>query len=241
MKAKEFYRLFIIILVFSATGCDYYSFNETIYGDGNVVSEIRKVTDFDGIKVSTGIDVFIKQGSTEALKIEADENLHEIIKTEVKNGTLNIYSEINIRRARAKKVYVVYKNLHLIKVTSAGDIKGANTLKTDELDISLSSAGDLQLDVEASEIDLSISSSGDARLTGSTDYLRADLSSAGDLYAFDLKAKKCKISVSSAGNARIHVTEDLDASASSAGDIYYKGDPEYRNLNSSSAGGIHKY
>ena len=41
-------------------------------------------------------------------------------------------------------------------------------------------------------------------------------------------------------NAKINVSKELDASASSAGDIYYKGNPEIKNLRSSSAGGIHK-
>ena len=114
------------------------------------------------------------------------------------------------------------------------------SLKTDDLDISLSSAGDLDLDVEAEQIYISISSSGDAKLSGQSDYLKATLSSAGDLDAYDLKVKKCRINVSSAGNAKIFVTEELDASASSAGDVYYMGDPASKTLNSSSAGGIHK-
>lgn len=239
---KNIRTIFFIVpfLILVQMGCDYCFFSDTIYGNGNVVSETRRVTGFDGIKVSSGIDVFIKQGTTEGLKIKSDENLLDVIKTEVRNGTLHIYSEVNIRKAKEKKVYVIYKELNRIRISSSGDIQGANTLKTDRLDVSLSSAGDLDLDVETDEIDISISSSGDAQLTGKTDYLKADLSSAGDLQAYDLEAKKCRIHVSSAGNAKIFVTKDLDASASSAGDIYYKGNPEIKNLRSSSAGGIHK-
>jgi hypothetical protein len=70
--------------------------------------------------------------------------------------------------------------------------------------------------------------------------MKAGLSSAGDLNAGKLHVKTCKINVSSAGNAKIYVTEELFAKASSAGDIYYYGDPEIKNLTSSSAGGIHK-
>jgi len=240
MKTKKSIVLVSLLLIILSMSCDYSMFTDTIYGDGNVVSEIRNISSFDGIKVSSGIDVFIKQGDAENLKLEADENLHEVIKTEVKNNTLYIYTEENIRKAKSKTVYVLYKELNRIKISSSGDIKGANTLKTDELDISLSSAGDLDLDIQAREIYLSISSSGDAKISGKANFLKASLSSAGDLDAYDLEVKKCKITVSSAGNAKINVTEDLDATASSAGDIYYTGDPEIKNLNSSSAGGIHK-
>lgn len=240
MKTKKSIILVSLLLTVGLMGCDYCMLTDTVYGDGNVVTKIRNVSSFNGIKVSSGIDVFIKQGNTENLKLEADENLHEVIKTEVKNHTLYIYSEENIRRAKAKKVYVLYKNLDLIKISSSGDIKGANTLETEKLEISLSSAGDLDLDIQAREIYLSISSSGDAKISGKANYLKADLSSAGDLDAYDLAVKKCRINVSSAGNAKINVTKELDATASSAGDIYYTGDPEIKNLNSSSAGGIHR-
>ena len=239
MKTKIFF-LVSLGIVLGLTACDYWVMTDTIYGNGNVESEIRKVHGFDGIKVSSGIDVYIKQGNGENLKVEADENLHEVIRTEVRNRTLHIYAEENIRRATAKRVYVLFKDLNRIKISSSGDLECVNTLETENLDISLSSAGDLTLDVEARDIFLSISSSGDASISGKADYLKASLSSAGDLHAYDLEVKKCTINVSSAGNAKIHVIEELDATASSAGDIYYKGDPTIRNLNVSSAGGIHR-
>ena len=96
------------------------------------------------------------------------------------------------------------------------------------------------LEVYAKEMDINISSSGDMTLTGETDELDADLSSAGDLNAYDLKAREADISVSSAGDADIYVSEKITARASSAGDINYKGDPKYVDVHTSSAGGIHK-
>lgn len=238
MKTRVLFLVLLCLMV-SLPACDYCLMTDTIYGNGNVESQIRKVHGFDGIKVSSGIDVYIKKGNTENLKVEADENLLDVIRTEVKNRTLYIYSEENIRHAKAKRVYVLYKNLSRIKITSSGDLEGVNTLETEDLDISLSSAGDLDLDIEAREVYLTISSSGDAKVTGKADYLRANLSSAGDLDAYDLKVKRCRINVSSAGNAKIHVSEELDATASSAGDIYYRGEPRIKNLSASSAGGIH--
>jgi hypothetical protein len=70
--------------------------------------------------------------------------------------------------------------------------------------------------------------------------LRADLSSAGDLNAYELQTREAEISVSSAGDADINVSERINARASSAGDINYRGDPKYVDAHSSSAGGIHK-
>ena len=111
---------------------------------------------------------------------------------------------------------------------------------TDELDIEMSSAGNLTLVLEADKVEIDISSAGNARLSGKTNYFKADLSSAGDLNAFELEAKVGEISVSSAGNARVYITEEASFKSSSAGDIDYKGEPRLKNISTSSAGSINK-
>jgi hypothetical protein len=210
----------------------------TIYGDGDVVTRDRQVEPFNILKVSAGIDVFITQGDHEALVVEADENLHEVILTEVTDNALKVYTEHNIRHAEAKKVHVTYKNLSSIRISSAGDVEGVNRMQADELSISLSSAGDLKLELDARRIDIDVSSSGDASLSGTTDELDADLSSAGELRAFSLEAKKCRVDVSSAGDAWVNASEELDMSSSSAGDIYYMGNATITHMSTSSAGSI---
>jgi hypothetical protein len=212
----------------------------SVEGNGKVVTKERKVDSFTGIKVSSGIDVYLKQGNNESVSVEADENLHEYILTEVRGGVLNVYSEHNIREAERKRVYVTMKEISSIKTTSAGDVIGETPLNCDRLELSASSAGDIKLEVNAKNINIDISSSGDITVSGETDMLRADLSSAGDLNAYELKAREADVSVSSAGDADVYVTERITARASSAGDINYKGDPKYVDSHSSSAGGIHK-
>ncbi|MBE3087451.1 MAG: DUF2807 domain-containing protein, partial [Bacteroidetes bacterium] len=192
------------------------------------------------VRVSTGIDVYLKQGNNEAISVEADENLQEYILTEVRDGILHVYTEVNIRKAERKRVYVTMKEVNSVRTSSAGDVIGETPIKCDKLELSASSAGNIKLDVNAKEIEVDISSSGDITLTGEADMLEADLSSAGDLNAYDLKVREADISVSSAGNAEINVSEKITARASSAGDINYQGNPKYVDAHSSSAGGVHK-
>lgn len=212
----------------------------TVTGHGHVVTKERNVDSFTGLKVSSGIDVYLKQGNNISVSVEADENLHEYILTVVKNGVLNVYSENNIRQAERKRVYVTMKDIKSIKTTSAGDVFGESPINSDRLELSASSAGDIKLEIKVNDLNVDISSSGDITLKGETDILRADLSSAGDLNAYELKSREANISVSSAGNADVYVSERMTARASSAGDINYKGDPRNVDAHSSSAGGIHK-
>jgi citrate lyase gamma subunit len=242
MKNLRSLTIAIIVVISSTTSCIQIQGQhwKIIEGNRKVVTRERNTDSFTGVKVSSGIDVYLKQGNNEAVSIEADENLQEYILTEVRNGVLNVYTEYNIRSAEKKRVYVTMKEVKSVSTTSAGDVYGESQINGDKLELSASSAGDIKLDVKVNKVDIDISSSGDITLTGDTDMLRADLSSAGDLKAYDLKTREADISVSSAGDADVNVSEKITARASSAGDINYRGDPKYVDAHSSSAGGIHR-
>ena len=237
MKNLKYFT--VAILCVAICSCAKGQFRKTVYGDGNVVKKERTAGSFTGVKVSTGIDVFLSQGDKMSLSVETDENLQEYILTEVRDNVLHVYTDVNIRKAELKRVYVAMKEINYLSTTSAGDMIGQTPVRTDNLKLNASSAGNIKVEVYAKNVEADISSSGDMTLTGEADMLEGDLSSAGDLNAYDFKVREADISVSSAGNADIYVTERLKARASSAGDVNYKGNPKYLDANSSSAGGIH--
>ena len=238
MKNLRYFMVAIICLVITTSMNG--QIRRTVYGNNHVIKKEREAGRFTGLKVSSGIDVYLKQTDDESIVVEADENLHEYILTEIKNGILNIYTDANIREAEKKVVYITMKDVNSLSTTSAGDIIGETPVRTQNLEISASSAGNVKLEVYAREIEARISSSGDVTLTGESDILNADLSSAGDLNAYGLEVREADISASSAGDADISVTERLMARASSAGDINYRGNPKYIDVHSSSAGGVQR-
>lgn len=231
-----------IFLCLALTACINGQFHKAVYGNRNVVKKERPAGSFTSVKVSTGIDLYLTQGDKMSITVEADENLQEYIITEIRGDELYIRhdNDVNIREAERERVYVTMKDIKTLSTTSAGDIIGETPVKTDDLELNASSAGNIKIEVYAKTIRADGSSSGDITLNGETDMLDADLSSAGDLNAYNLKTREANISASSAGDADVYVTEKLTARASSAGDINYKGDPKYIDAHSSSAGGIHR-
>lgn len=96
MKTTIIKLSIVLFLATISTSCNIDMLNR-VEGDRNVISEKRQVNeDFSKVKVSSGIDLYIKQGSKTSLTVEADENLHDIIITEVVGGKLKIYTEKNI-------------------------------------------------------------------------------------------------------------------------------------------------
>ena len=235
-KSKLFTSLFLFSLAVIVFG----QARPKVTGSGNVVTKDREAGYFNSVTVSTAIDLILSQGSTESIKVEADDNLHEYIITEIENNTLKIYTDANIRNAEEMNVYVTMKDIEKLSATSAGDVIGKTVIKSDELTLTVSSAGDMKLEVEVDKLNCRLSSAGDMTLSGTAGELEASLSSAGDLQAFDLTTSIADVSTSSSGDAKITVTEKLKARASSAGDIHFQGNPKEVDGHSSSAGRIEK-
>jgi len=97
MKNLKYFTAAILLVAISA--CADGQWRKTVYGDGNVVKKDREAGSFSGVRVSTGIDVFLSQGSNKSISVEADENLHEYIMTKVEGDILHVYTEANIREA----------------------------------------------------------------------------------------------------------------------------------------------
>lgn len=203
----------------------------------------RQIKGFHGISVNTGIDLYLTQKNSEEVTVEADsEDLDKIITT-VEGGTLKIYvkekSWFNLKWNRTPpKVYVSFINLNKLDASAGSDVFSEGLLRFGKLDLDASSGADIKLELEAKELKVETSSGSDITLKGETVLLEAHASSGSDIDAGDLHAKKCLASVSSGSDIRVHVTDELDAKASSGGDIVYSGNPKTKDINESSGGDV---
>ena len=89
-----------IVLVLSLSSCYFDGWGTGISGNGDVVEETRDISGFTGVEVSTGIDVYLTQGDGFEVMVEADENLQDVILTELKGDRLVVRTDhVNIRSA----------------------------------------------------------------------------------------------------------------------------------------------
>ena len=238
MKTKTTKLAFVFLMTVVCTSCVIEAFNG-IKGDRNVVTENRKITeDFTAIRTSTGLDVNITQENQNAVTVEADENLQNLIVTEVENGVLKIYSEKNIWSAKSKKVHVSIKTLNSLKASSGSDVRTVKKIQSEEISIGASSGASVRMTVVANSIATNTSSGATIRVSGSADNHAAKASSGSSIKAYDLISKNVIVNVSSGANIDIHASEKIEARASSGGDIDYKGTPKKVLRRSSSGGSI---
>jgi hypothetical protein len=206
-------------------------------------TENRNLSGFNAIDVSSGIDLYIKMGSSEAVKVIADDDIIDELETEVRNGTLHIYMKRNNWLSwssgnKTREVYVTVTELEEIDASSGSDVKSENTLEGEKLDISASSGSDIELDVHYKNLSLDTSSGSDAELSGKTKYLKLSASSGSDIDAADLESQYCRVSASSGSDINLTVTDEIEANASSGADITYYGNPQIKDIDESSGGDV---
>lgn len=230
----------LLVLLISTTSCFFDGFG--IQGNRNVVSEDRKISsDFEGLKVSQGITVYLSQGNSVDLSVEADENIIDLLVTEVKGDVLHIYFDKNVSRAKAKNVYLTMNKIEKIKTSSGAHVRSEHDLSAKSLELSCSSGSSMKIEVDAQEISGSTSSGADMRISGSSNSFKGDASSGSQIHARDLKTNKSNVDVSSGAGIYIYAQEELTAHASSGGYVNYDGEPKILNQSKSSGGSISKH
>lgn len=203
-------------------------------------SQNRDVGSFTGIKVSQGIDVYLKKGDTEALYLEVTGTDPENVITEKSGEYLKIHMASGSYKSRTVKVYVTFVNLNQVSASSAANVFAEGLIKAPNLSISASSAASIDIGVACETIEVSVSSAADVDLRGKTERLSIEVSSSGEVDAYNLQADTVDVKASSAGTAKVNVLTHLKAQASSAGSVRFKGNPPRSYTHSSSGGSVRK-
>ncbi|WP_111708116.1 head GIN domain-containing protein [Lutibacter citreus] len=225
----------IAILLITTTSC----FIDGIKGNRNVVSEDRSISsNFDQIKVEQGIQLFITQDNLTELKVEADENIIDLLKTEVEGNELKIYFEKNIYRAKSRNVYLSTKDISKIRASSGSSVKSENTIQVNSLELDASSGSSIKIQTNANKISSESSSGAHINVLGKSKSLYCTASSGSSINANKLKTTDATAKASSGANIKVYVTKKLTARASSGGDIDYKGNPKNVNKDTSSGGSV---
>ncbi len=229
----------IMALIMSSCAFDV-NFGAGKKGNGEVVKDKREVNeDFTVVSASEGLDVYVSQGSDYEITIEADENIIDLIGTDIRDGKLKVHAIENIGRA-TKKIYVTLPEVTALYSSSGADLVSQGSIQTDKISLDASSGSDLNVELTADEVDASSSSGADIRLTGQANLFYADASSGSDIKAKDFLVKKCNANASSGADITVNVSESLTADASSGADISYTGDASVQKKKSVS-GSVHKY
>ena len=208
-------------------------------------AEIRTVNgSYNKIMVAGGIDLYLSQSDNEALAVSASEEKYiAAIKTTVEDNTLKIYYEGEKNwnnRNKRMRAYVSFKELEKLEASGASDILVAGEIKVPSLLLKLSGASDFKGSVSVNALSMDLSGASDVNINGTASVVNIESSGASDIKGYDLTADVCTAKASGASDVNITVNKELNAHASGASEIYYKGSAVIKDMESSGASKVAK-
>lgn len=244
MRNLLIFMLLVGIFVLGIGKCmhitHFFKWGTSIHGEGPVVTEARTPGAFQRLDLSGSADVQITIGDTPSLIIEGQKNIIDALKTEVKNGELDIYFDSNVSYDGPLTVKITTASLEGIEVSGSGHIKLLSPLQAEKMKIDISGSSTIEAkQLNLRRLDCGVSGSGDIRLGGYAAESRYDVGGSGAIQAFDLQTDRCEADIAGSGDVRCSVNQDLDAHVGGSGTIVYRGNPSVKE-DISGAGSVRK-
>ena len=218
-------------------------FAQTI-NDAN--AEPRNLSGFHAVKISNSFTVYISQGNEDAVAISASKaEYREKIITKVENGVLIIRFDDDKKfwkgwngDKQKLKAYISVKKIDRLDVSGACDVFFEEGISSEELTVRLSGASDLKGRIDSKKLSFNISGASDATISGNAAELSIDASGASDFKGFDMTTNYCTAEASGASSVNITVNKELNAKASGASSVRFKGEGLIRDIKTSGSSNV---
>jgi len=194
-------------------------------GDGPIVEEVLALSDFSGISLNLPIQVIVKQGDIQEVRVEGKQNIIDELERDIRNGVWEIETRDCVRDIGNMKIFVTIPEIRELTIAGSGEIFGENVFIVQDVELRISGSGDMDLAMEGDDYDVVITGSGNIKLEGLADELDLKITGSGDVAAFKLDALRARIEITGSGNAEVQVQDELDVKISGSGDVRYKGNP----------------
>jgi hypothetical protein len=238
LMKKQIMKSLLLILL---TSMSLFASAQKTINDPNV--EVRAVSGFHSIHVSSAIDLYLTQSAQETVAISAkDKEDVANIRTEVENGVLKIFFDRKDKwwpKNRKLRAYVSVVSLKELRAGGASDVDIQGTISVEQLNLHLSGASDLTGKLVVTNLlNIHLSGASDAKISGSSREMKIDASGASDLKAYDFRTMMCDVEASGASTINISVEKEMTAKASGASTVNYKGEAVIRDIRTSGASNI---
>ena len=240
---KRYSTLAFTLLCFLMLGTHLTSFaQKKVNGNGNVTTVEHEVGSFDELRLKGIFNVFLHHGSSESVKVVADENLHRYVDIENDGGILEIDNKprINIGKKNKMEIHITFSNVKKMKLGGVGNIQTGNALKMDKLDLIISSVGNVELELECNDLFAEMNSVGNVSLSGKIKNVEIDNRSVGRLGAYDLEVDYLKLYARGVGGTEVYAAKEMSLDASGIGNVHYRGDAVITHLKTSGLGKVKK-
>jgi len=120
-----------------------------IKGNKTVITEERTFEFFSSIELNDKIKLDLKQSESNRLVIEADENLHDVVDSEIENGALILSLNKRITSSKRFRLTLYIEDLDMIKLNDDSEISSDEKFNFFDLNMVLNDKSDIDMNIEA--------------------------------------------------------------------------------------------
>jgi hypothetical protein len=182
--------------------------NDQIIGSGNVVTESRPVSDFDGVALGGVGQLIMEPGTSEALTITAEDNILPLLRSDVRDETLFLGPDPGTALSTTQDIVyrLTFRDMRSIAVSGV-TVTTATGIETEVLSVVASGVTSIDL-------------------TGRADRQNLEISGTSSYLAENLQTRITSLTVSGSTRAVVRVSERLEGVVSGSADVEYIGSPQ---------------
>ena len=183
------------------------------------------ISDFDRLDMGSAFQIEVVQGSTFGVKATGDLRNIDDLDVFRSGSTLIVQYSRNATRRHETRIFITMPDLKEANFSGASKslVEGFNG--NNELKFTLSGASFAQLSADHSSLHLDVSGASKLVLNGEGESLWAMVTGASELAGFDYPVSEARIEASGASVGKVTVSTELEAIASGASTVRYRGNP----------------
>jgi Putative auto-transporter adhesin, head GIN domain len=201
-----------------------------VVGEGPVVTQTRTVGNFTGVSSEMSGKVNFTIAPDFKVEITAQQNIIDVLNTNVVNGVLHIDFKNNVRVKEHEDllINITAPYADYFRLSGSGNMNVQGDVAANDLTVTLSGSGDIAIQnaVIDDKIDTDISGSGNISIAnGSAVNEDVEISGSGKVEMAGVGAQNAVTHTSGSGDVKLAISSNLDAHISGSGSVYYHGNP----------------
>jgi hypothetical protein len=189
------------------------------------------IADFNKIRVYNAPELYIIQGDTQSVVVEAEDNMFQALLFHIDPFEKRLFidfDEVCVDDIDHFKIFITVDTLKELDLKGGGEVWVQGTMTTERLDILISGTVDVNINyLKASLLRTDISGAGTVRVSNGDTLSKHSFNASGlgSFFGFGMPTRKMEVTVSGGSAIQSTVSDTLDVSISGTADVYYKGYP----------------
>ncbi len=196
-----------------------------VTGKGEVVRQKWQVGTFTGVAIHGTQDAVLMNGDSCSVEIETNANLFQYLNAHVANGILKIDYQ-NIKHYDEMKLYITAPVFGRLIVSGASDVRTKDTLRGENLTITVGGASDTRLTLNYNSVVSKVSGASVLTLKGHALSQAIEARGASDIKAKELATQTTTVTASGSSSCFVNADSSLTYQVSGASSVSYTQKPK---------------